>query len=55
LGKWEIIKVRIPDLIIHDRIREAYDELKAIEGKIQTQQRDFAARTRLRESGNEQG
>lgn len=41
VGKWEIIKVRIPDLIQHGQIRKAHDELKAIEGEIQTQRQDF--------------
>jgi hypothetical protein len=46
IGKWEIMKVRLPDLIQRGRIREAHDELKAIEGTIQTQRQDFAAQTR---------
>jgi hypothetical protein len=35
------MKVRIPDLTQRGRIREAHDELKAIEGEIQTQRQDF--------------
>jgi hypothetical protein len=46
VGKWEIMKVRIPDLIQRGKIREAHDELKSVEGEIQTRRQDFAAQTR---------
>ena len=42
VGKWEIMKMRIPDLIQRGRIREAHDELKTIEGVLNNAQRqDF--------------
>jgi FtsZ-interacting cell division protein ZipA len=45
VGKWEIMKMRIPDLIQRGRIREAHDELKTIEGVLNNAQRqDFIAR-----------
>jgi F0F1-type ATP synthase membrane subunit b/b' len=44
VGKWEIMKMRIPDLIQRGRIREAHDELKTIEGVLNNAQRqDFIA------------
>lgn len=44
IGKWEIMKMRIPDLIQRGRIREAHDELKTMEGQINAQKRrDLAA------------
>jgi hypothetical protein len=39
VGKWEIMKMRIPDLIQRGRIREAHDELKTIEGVLNNAQR----------------
>jgi Domain of unknown function (DUF4398) len=42
VGKWEIIKVKLPDLIQRGRIKEAHDELKAVERDIQTRRQDFA-------------
>jgi len=39
VGKWEIMKMRIPDLIQRGRIREAHDELKTIEGVLNDAQR----------------
>ncbi len=33
IGKWKIMKMRIPDLIQRVRIREAHDELKTMEGQ----------------------
>lgn len=45
VGKWEIMKMRIPDLIQRGRIREAHDELKTIEGVLNNAQRQgFIAR-----------
>jgi len=42
VGKWEIMKMRIPELIQRGRIREAYDELKTIEGVLNNAQlQDF--------------
>jgi len=44
VGKWEIMKMRIPDLLQRGRIREAHDELKTIEGILSNAQRqDFVA------------
>ncbi len=44
VGKWEIMKMRIPELIQRGRIREAHDELKTIEGVLNNSQRqDFIA------------
>lgn len=34
VGKWEIMKMRIPDLIQRGRIREAHDELKTLESVL---------------------
>jgi superfamily I DNA/RNA helicase len=46
VGRWEIMKMRIPDLIQRGRIREAHDELKTIESVLNnTQRQDFIART----------
>jgi uncharacterized protein YhaN len=43
VGKWEIMKMRIPDLIQRGRIRDAHDELKTIEGVLNNaQQQGFA-------------
>ena len=39
VGKWEIMKMRIPDLIQRGRIRDAHDELKTIEGVLNDAQR----------------
>jgi len=39
VGKWEIMKMRIPELIQRGRIREAHDELKTIEGVLNNAQR----------------
>ena len=39
VGKWEIMKMRIPDLIQRGRIREAHNELKTIEGVLNNAQR----------------
>jgi len=39
VGKWEIMKMRIPDLIQRGKIREAHDELKTIEGLLNNAQR----------------
>jgi len=39
VGTWEIMKMRIPDLIQRGRIREAHDELKTIEGVLNDAQR----------------
>jgi uncharacterized protein YhaN len=39
VGKWEIMKMRVPDLIQRGRIREAHDELKTIEGVLNNAQR----------------
>lgn len=39
VGKWEIMKIRIPELIQRGRIREAHDELKTIEGVLNNAQR----------------
>lgn len=39
VGKWEIMKMRIPDLIQRGRIRDAHDELKTIEGVLNNSQR----------------
>lgn len=39
VGKWEIMKMRIPDLLQRGRIREAHDELKSIEGLLNNAQR----------------
>lgn len=36
VGKWEIMKMRIPDLIQRGMIREAHDELKTIQGTLKT-------------------
>jgi F0F1-type ATP synthase membrane subunit b/b' len=44
IGKWEIMKVRILDLIQRGKIREAHDELKTIEADLNTQRQDFIAR-----------
>ncbi len=41
IGKWEIMKVRTPDLIQRGRIKEAYDELKTIEGELDAQRQNF--------------
>jgi F0F1-type ATP synthase membrane subunit b/b' len=47
VGKWEIMKMRIPDLIQRGRIREAHNELKTIEGVLNNAQRqDFIAQPR---------
>lgn len=44
VGKWEIMKMRIPDLMQRGRIREAHDELKTIESALNNaQRRDFIA------------
>ena len=44
VGKWEIMKMRIPDLMQRGRIREAHDELKTIESVLNNaQRRDFIA------------
>ncbi len=39
VGKWEIMKLRIPDLIQRGSIKEAHDELKTIEGVLDSTQR----------------
>jgi len=39
VGKWEIMKMRIPDLIQRGRLREAHNELKTIEGVLNNAQR----------------
>lgn len=39
VGKWEIMKMRIPDLIQRGSIRVAYDELKTIAGVLNNAQR----------------
>ncbi len=39
VGKWEIMKMRIPDLIQRGMIREAQDELKTIEDMLNNAQR----------------
>ena len=39
VGKWEIMKMRIPDLIQRGKIRAAYDELKTIAGVLNNAQR----------------
>jgi hypothetical protein len=39
VGKWEIMKMRIPDLIQRGRIRDAHDELKTIEDVLNNPQR----------------
>jgi len=39
VGKWEIMKMRIPELIQRGRIKEAHDELKTIEGMLNSAQR----------------
>lgn len=38
VGKWEIMKMRIPELIQRGRIREAHDELKTIESVLNSAQ-----------------
>lgn len=44
VGKWEIMKMRIPDLMQRGMIREAHDELKTIESVLDNAQRqDFIA------------
>jgi uncharacterized protein YhaN len=44
VGKWEIMKMRIPDLIQRGSIRVAYDELKTIAGMLNNAQRqDYLA------------
>ena len=44
VGKWEIMKMRIPDLIQRGRIKDAHDELKTIESMLNNAQRqDFIA------------
>jgi F0F1-type ATP synthase membrane subunit b/b' len=44
VGKWEIMKMRIPELIQRGRIREAHDELKTIESMLNNVRRqDFIA------------
>ena len=44
VGKWEIMKMRIPDLMQRGMIREAHDELKTIESVLNSaQRRDFIA------------
>ena len=46
VGKWEIMKMRIPDLIQREKIREAYDELKTIAVALNIAQRqDFIAKS----------
>jgi len=45
VGKWEIMKMRIPELIQRGRIREAHDELKTIESVLNSAQwQDFIAK-----------
>ena len=39
VGKWEIMKMRIPELIQRGKIRVAYDELKTISGVLNNAQR----------------
>jgi mannitol-specific phosphotransferase system IIBC component len=39
VGKWEIMKMRIPDLIQRGRIKDAHDELKTIESVLNNAQR----------------
>jgi hypothetical protein len=39
VGKWEIMKMRIPDLIQRGMIREAHDEPKTIQGTLNNAQR----------------
>jgi uncharacterized protein YhaN len=39
VGKWEIMKMRIPELIQRGKIRAAYDELKTISGVLNNAQR----------------
>ncbi len=52
VGKWEIMKMRIPDLIQRGRIREAHDELKTIEGVLNNAQRqDVIAQPRAENLG----
>jgi F0F1-type ATP synthase membrane subunit b/b' len=44
VGKWEIMKMRIPDLIQRGSIRVAYDELKTLAGALNNAQRqDYLA------------
>jgi F0F1-type ATP synthase membrane subunit b/b' len=42
VGKWEIMKMRIPELIQRGKIRVAYDELKTISGVLNNAQRQDA-------------
>jgi len=45
VGKWEIMKMRIPDLIQRGSIKAAYDELKTIDAVLNNAQRhDFIDR-----------
>ena len=39
VGKWEIMKMRVPELIQRGRIKEAHDELETIEGVLNSAQR----------------
>jgi len=39
VGKWEIMKMRIPDLIQRGSIKAAYDELKTIDVEFNNAQR----------------
>ncbi len=45
IGKWEIMKMRIPDLIQRGKIREAHDELKTVEGEIIAQRQNIVIAT----------